>query len=121
MMVLRNVERLLKEKYEVSTAESGKQAIQMIQKSKVDLVLLDYEMPIWDGKKTLETMRQDASLANIPVVFLTGISEREHILSVLQLNPAGYLLKPSNQEKLIETIESVLQNKAKTNQEEDYN
>ena len=53
------------------------------------------------------------------MVFLTGISEREHILSVLQLNPAGYLLKPSNQEKLIETIESVLQNKTKANQEED--
>lgn len=119
LLVLRNVERLLKEKYEVSIAESGNQAIKIMQKTKIDLVLLDYEMPSWDGKKTLEIMRKDPNLKDIPVVFLTGISEREHILSVLQLNPAGYLLKPTNQEKLIETIESVLQKKPTANQEED--
>ena len=121
MLVLRNVKRLLKEKYEVSIAESGNQAIQIMQKRKIDLVLLDYEMPGWDGRKTLEAMRKDPDLADIPVVFLTGISEREHILSVLQLNPAGYLLKPTNQEKLIETIESVLQDKIKAKDEEDKN
>lgn len=109
MLVLRNVKRLLKEKYQVSTAESGDQAITVMQKRKVDLVLLDYEMPGWDGKKTLEAMRKDPNLSDIPVIFLTGISERQHIISVLQLNPAGYLLKPTNQENLIETIEAVLQ------------
>lgn len=119
MLVLRNVKRLLKEKYEVSIAESGNQAIQIMQKRKIDLVLLDYEMPGWDGKKTLEAMRKEPDLADIPVVFLTGISEREHILSVLQLNPAGYLLKPTNQEKLIETIESVLQDKINAKDEEE--
>ncbi|MGN0385975.1 MAG: response regulator [Lachnospiraceae bacterium] len=109
MLVLRNVRRLLEKKYQVSIAKSGEQAISLMEKIKMDLVLLDYEMPGWDGKKTLEAMRQNPDLAEIPVVFLTGISERDHIMKVLLLNPAGYLLKPTNQEKLIETIESVLQ------------
>lgn len=121
MLVLRNVKRLLKEKYVVFIAESGNQAIQIMQKRKIDLVLLDYEMPGWDGKKTLEAMRNDPDFADIPVVFLTSISEREHIISVLRLNPDGYLLKPTNQEKLLKTIESVLQDKTRANQEEDKN
>ena len=71
----------------------------------------DYELVLVnDGSKdkTLEVMRQHPDLADIPVVFLTGIFEREHIMSVLQLNPAGYLLKPTEQEKLIDTIEKAL-------------
>lgn len=107
-LVLRNVKRLLKERYHVTMVESGRQAISYMEKKKPDLVLLDYEMPGWDGKKTLEVMRQHPDLADIPVVFLTGIFEREHIMSVLQLNPAGYLLKPTEQEKLIETIEKAI-------------
>ena len=114
-LVLRNVKRLLKDKYQVSIAETGKQAIQIMKKLKIDLVLLDYEMPGWDGKKTLEAMREDPILAEIPVIFLTGISEKDHIISVLQLNPAGYLLKPTKQEKLVESIESVLKGKTKGN------
>lgn len=109
MLVLRNVKRLLKDRYQVSLAESGEQAIALMEKRKIDLVLLDYEMPGWDGKKTLEVMRKKPDFTDVPVIFLTGISEREHIMSVLQLNPAGYLLKPTEQEKLIETIEAVLQ------------
>lgn len=108
MLALRNIKRLLKERYHITMAESGKQAISYMKKKKPDLVLLDYEMPGWDGKKTLEVMRQNPELSDIPVVFLTGIYEREHIMSVLQLNPAGYLLKPTEQEKLIETIEKAL-------------
>ena len=109
MLMLRNVKRLLEKNDQVSIAKSGEHAISLMKKIKIDLVLLDYEMPGWDGKKTLEAMRQNPALAEIPVVFLTGISEREHIVKVLLLNPAGYLLKPTNKERLIETIESVLQ------------
>ncbi|MGN0437318.1 MAG: response regulator [Lachnospiraceae bacterium] len=107
-LVLRNVKRLLRDRYHVTMVESGRQAISYMEKKKPDLVLLDYEMPGWDGKKTLEVMRENPDLSDIPVVFLTGIYEREHIMSVLQLNPAGYLLKPTEQDKLIETIEEAL-------------
>lgn len=45
---------------------------------------------------------------NIPVVFLTGVADREHITAVLELKPEGYLLKPIEQQRLLDTIEKVL-------------
>ena len=105
--MLRTIKSWLEPKYQVSIVNSAANALSFLGMKQPDLILLDYEMPGWDGKKTLEAMRQNPTLAEIPVVFLTGISEREHIVKVLLLNPAGYLLKPTNKERLIETIESV--------------
>ena len=70
--------------------------------------MLDYEMPEWDGKKTLEEIRKDEEIMDIPVMFLTGVAEKEYIAAVLGLNPAGYLLKPVEQSKLLKSIEEVL-------------
>ena len=47
-------------------------------------------------------------LFTIPVIFLTGVNDREHIAQALALRPAGYLLKPVSTVKLMQTIESVL-------------
>ena len=61
-----------------------------IGKKRPDLILLDYEMPVCDGRQTLEMIRADEELKDIPVIFLTGVNDREHIESVLSLKPAGY-------------------------------
>lgn len=53
-LVLRNVRRLLCDRYFVTLAESGEQALEYMERRKPDLVLLDYEMSGWDGKKTFE-------------------------------------------------------------------
>ena len=78
------------------------------KKKHPDLILLDYEMPGWDGRETLEKIREDEEISDIPVVFLTGMADMEHISAVLKLSPAGYLLKPAEKEKLLGTIEEVL-------------
>lgn len=49
-----------------------------------DLIFLDYEMPICDGKMTLEMIRELEESKDIPVVFLTGVSDKEHIAAVLE-------------------------------------
>ena len=79
-----------------------------IGKKRPDLILLDYEMPVCDGRQTLEMIRADADLMDIPVIFLTGVSDRAHIEAVLGLKPAGYLLKPPIREKIVEAIEKAL-------------
>ena len=48
------------------------------------------------------------SKKDIPVVFLTGVSDKEHIEAVLELKPAGYLLKPANADRIYNIIEKVL-------------
>ena len=107
-VTLRSVKALLDREYTVAVATSGERAIKEMKKNRPDLVLLDYEMPICDGKETFEMIRQDEEIRDVPVVFLTAVADKMHIASVLQLNPAGYLLKPPNTEVLKETISSIL-------------
>lgn len=107
-VTLRGIKAMLDKDYTVSVATSGEQALKSIKKKRPDLVLLDYEMPGWDGRETLEKIREDAEISDTPVIFLTGVADKDHIAAVLKLSPAGYLLKPAEKEKLIGTIEEVL-------------
>lgn len=107
-LLLRNMKAILDEEYIVSLATSGEQAIKLIPQKQPDLILLDYDMPGMDGKKTFEALKADEDMKDIPVVFLTSVAQREQIYAVLPSRPAGYLLKPPNRKKLLDTIEDVL-------------
>ncbi len=85
--------KLLSEHYEVSEVASSVAAIQSITMNKPDLIVLDYEMPVCDGRQTLEMIRNEKNTADIPVVFLTGKGDRESVQKVMALKPEGYLLK----------------------------
>lgn len=87
--------QLLADDYEVSTAESGVAAIRIITLTPPDLILLDYEMPVCDGKQTLEMLRSEKAFADIPVIFLTGRRDTQTMIQVMPLKPAGYMLKDS--------------------------
>ena len=95
---------MIEGEYDVTVATSGIQAMTAIGKRRPDLILLDYEMPVCDGRKTLQMIRADEELKDIPVIFLTGISDRAHVQAVVELKPAGYLLKPAVKEGLLEAI-----------------
>ena len=105
---LRSLKTMLEKDYDIVVANSGEAAINQAKKKSPDLILLDYEMPGWDGKKTFEEIRNDETLKDIPVVFLTAVSDKKHIAAVLALRPAGYLLKPIDQQRLFDTIEEAL-------------
>ena len=94
----------IKDQYTVNIVTAGMHALKFLIKNKVDLILLDYEMPVVDGPQVLEMIRSDPDLMNIPVVFLTGISSRESIERVLSLKPAGYILKNTTREDLLNTL-----------------
>ena len=72
------------------------------------MILLDYEMPVCDGKMTLEMIRADEDLTSIPVVFLTAVNDRANIEAVLKLKPAGYFLKPPVKDRLLLEIDKIL-------------
>lgn len=87
------MKKLLEDDYTVSLADSGVSAIRAITLDRPDLVLMDYEMPVCNGKQTLEMLRSEKSFADIPVVFLTGHDDPGLVRELLSLKPAGYLLK----------------------------
>lgn len=102
--MLRNVKGWLEEQYQVILANSGAMAIKYLAMNRPDLVLLDYEMPVVDGKQVLEMIRSEHEFADIPVFFLTTKGDRESVMNVMALKPEGYLLKTMEPAQIIETI-----------------
>ena len=108
LVQLRILEVLLRDKYEILTSTSGFEAIRYATKEQPDLILLDYDMPVMNGKETYKELQEKKETKNIPVVFLTGVHEKEDVTEVLKLRPQGYLLKPVNQDLLLQTIKKIL-------------
>lgn len=106
--VLRLLQGYLAGRYELATAINGKVALKFLEKKETDLVLLDYEMPTEKGPAVLEKIRANEKTKDLPVVFLTGVTEKNKIREVLALKPQGYLLKPVDMEKLSSTIKGIL-------------
>lgn len=104
-LTLRSIYNLLKDMYQVQLTNSGKQIVEMVKQRHPDLILLDYEMPEFDGKQTLEALRADSEVGNTPVMFLTGVAQAEKIKEILLLKPQGYLLKASGKQALIEALD----------------
>lgn len=107
-MFLRMMKRLLEEEYNVDMTTSGLKAITMAKEKRPDLILLDYEMPLYDGRETMIKLRQSEQTKDIPIVFVTAVNDKEHIRSVLTLKPTAYLLKPIDKDRVFKTIKDIL-------------
>lgn len=103
-IMVRKIKSMLDDKYNVRVATSGKMALNALLKKKADVILLDYEMPEMDGMMTMEAIREMDEIKDIPIIFLTGVSDRQHILAVLKLKPFKYLLKPPVEKDLLDAI-----------------
>lgn len=106
--VLRSVKAWLEEKYQVILANSGAMAIKYLATNRPDLVLLDYEMPVVDGRQVLEMMRTEMEFSNIPVIFLTSKNDKESIMKVMELKPEGYILKSTPPKQILQEIDIFL-------------
>ncbi len=93
---------------EVILAESGLKAIDALQRGKVDLVLLDFQMPVMNGLKTLELIRKREDLKDIPVIFLTASSDRDTVMKAGMMGVSDYIKKPFMPKDLIDRVSKVL-------------
>ena len=107
-MMLKVIKEYLHDKYDVGTAVSGKVALRFLESKTTDLILLDYDMPQENGPAVLEKLRASDATKDIPVIFLTGVTESKKIKEALVLKPQGYLLKPVDREKLLAEIEKFI-------------
>lgn len=106
--VLKLIKGYLSGRYEVATAKSGKVAMKFLETKSTDLVLLDYHMPEENGSEVLSKIRTNEKTRNLPVVFLTGVTDKDKIQEVLTMKPQGYLLKPIDMMKLTSTIKGII-------------
>lgn len=107
-MILGSVSNMLGSKYKVYCATSGPKAMEIIEVNPPDLIFLDYAMPDFNGKDTYEFIKQHPGMEDVPIIFLTAMSDPEHVRELIKLKPAGYLLKPPTPFKILEAAQKHL-------------
>ena len=103
------VQEWLKDDYEPFRVNGGEEAFSWLEQNTPDLILLDYEMPVMPGPQVLERLRDDVHTRDIPVLILTGKSDRESIMRIISLNPADYLRKTIGRDELLLKVAAALQ------------
>lgn len=99
------LESLLKNKYEITSAENGLEAYNKIVESPPDLVLLDILMPYMDGFETLEKIKTNKNLQNIIVIMVTAKVEKDDVKKAMVLGADDYIKKPIDATELYTKID----------------
>lgn len=104
--------RLKREGYEnLSTADDGRQALDILRTKDFDLVLLDVMMPELNGYEVLEQMKADAKLKHIPVIMITAIEDMESVVRCIKLGAEDHLPKPFDATLLVARVGASLERK----------
>ncbi|MBO3761272.1 response regulator [Ciceribacter sp. L1K22] len=96
--------------YSVLIATSGQAALSIVERISPDLILLDAVMPGMDGFETCMKLKANPSVAQVPVIFMTGLTETEHVVHALESGGVDYLTKPINIDELRARIRVHLSN-----------
>ncbi len=94
----------------VMVAMDGAAALRIVEQITPDIVLLDAMMPGMDGFETCRRLKRDAGFSNVPVIFMTGLAETEHIVSGLEAGGVDYVTKPIVIEEMLARIRVHLAN-----------
>jgi len=95
--------------WEVVLATNGEECLAKAASDRPDLILLDCMMPKLDGYETCRRLKQDPSLRDIPVIFLTAKAQETEVKKGLSLGAVGYLIKPFNPMSLAAEIKQILE------------
>ncbi|RXP58554.1 hybrid sensor histidine kinase/response regulator [Lutibacter sp. HS1-25] len=92
--------------YEFRMAKSGQQALNVLEKTTPDLILLDIQMPDMDGFETCVKIKENEELAKIPVIFLTANTDSESVNKAFKSGGVDFVTKPFNSEELLARIQT---------------
>jgi PleD family two-component response regulator len=90
------IHQMLNTDYQIFMATSGTQAISLCQSNPPDLILLDVLMPELDGLETCRLLKQKAELADVPVIFVTGMQSPEEEALCWEAGGDDFVIKPVN-------------------------
>ncbi|WP_406191390.1 MULTISPECIES: PleD family two-component system response regulator [unclassified Streptomyces] len=105
---------------QTATAENGSVALQMLREETFDLVLLDILMPELDGYGTLQVIKNDVKLRDVPVVMMSSLGEMDSVVRCLELGAVDYLPKPLDGLLLTSRVEGLLLKGRLRRLDEDY-
>lgn len=94
--------------YFISVAENGEKALLAVETAKPDLILLDIMMPGMDGFEVCRRLKANPATVNIPVIFITALSDAENVVKGFELGGVDYVTKPFNAEEVIARVNTHL-------------
>jgi len=104
---LKILKRILEDEYKVYSANSAELALEILERKLIDLVLMDINMPDIDGLKAVEEMKRRERCFDVPVIFVTAVSDPMTVERCRFLGN-GYVIKPFDKQTIIKKIEEVL-------------
>lgn len=105
------MQRLLGRKYNVFTAQNGKQGLNILYKEHLDLVISDVMMPVMDGLEMTKIIKEDDRYAQLPVVLLTAKTKEEDLNNALAIGADEYIFKPFSLSQLEIRIDNIITNR----------
>src|SRR5215469_1367575 len=103
------IERVLSTRgYHCLPAANGKEALAILDRERVDLILTDLSMPVLDGYRTTQLIRARPGLANVPIVAVTAYALNDETEAAIQIGCTEYLTKPFKPRQLLEVVDRLL-------------
>ena len=103
------IERVLSTRgYHCLSASNGREALEVLEREQVDLILTDLSMPVLDGYKTTQLIRAMPGLAQVPIVAVTAFALNDEGEAARQIGCTEYLTKPFKPRQLLEVVERLL-------------
>ncbi|HEY1393264.1 MAG TPA: response regulator transcription factor [Methylibium sp.] len=90
--------------YTVLVATNGESALQRAAQARPDVILLDAVMPGMDGFEVARRLKADAQTSHIPIVFMTGLTDTEHVVAAFEAGGADYVTKPLRPKEVLARI-----------------
>lgn len=94
----------------ILTATNGEEALDIVRKSKPELILLDIQMPVLDGWEVLKTIKNDPDLKSTVVIIVSAFTSAQDIEKSMNLGAAGFIKKPVIMDILLSNVTSQLDN-----------
>jgi len=103
------IERVLSTRgYYCLSASNGREALEILDRERVDLILTDLSMPVLDGYRTTQLIRSRPALINVPIVAVTAYALNDENEAALQIGCNEYLTKPFKPRQLLEVVDRLL-------------
>ena len=107
-LILKMLDKVLGKKYELYAFSDGNRAFEFLRKKTPDLIILDIHMPGINGFDMIWKIKQMDNLTNVPVIFLTSNSDKEHVLKAMAAGAKDYALKPIDEDILLKKVDKLL-------------
>jgi CheY-like chemotaxis protein len=103
------IERVLSTRgYRCISASNGQEALNILDRESVDLILTDLSMPVLDGYRTTHLIRERPTMANVPIVAVTAYALNDENEAAMQIGCNEYLTKPFKPRQLLELVDRLL-------------